>query len=92
MLSLLRAVTRSSVYRTSTEQLASRKPDDVWYSREHGWVITFPLKGAKTEQLLMFALQEPASPGCPANITQALRVEREGDEVTSAVLFPPTAG
>jgi hypothetical protein len=85
MVSLLRAVKTSAVYRSVRSDLRSRDPDDVWFERDTGWLLSFPVASRSLESVALFVVAQP-SPAGPARLLRALRVERAEDTGHVAVL------
>ncbi len=62
MLSILRAVGRSSTYRKYMLRLA-REPEDVWYEPGQGWIVIYGIVQGTENHLLAFRVSEPAHAG-----------------------------
>jgi len=58
MLGLLRAASRTSLYREHAGHLAGRPVDDVWMGQPGLWFVSFGVSSAPAETVLVFAITD----------------------------------
>jgi len=83
ILMLLKGIRRSRIYRENIKHIASDYPDDIWHDEDLGWMITYPLKSADEEQIVLLVVQE--DPSAVFNVMSAFRVSRDASNIINSV-------